>query len=278
MSSLIILSVAGRVRRTVGGQILGCLAQGVGDVVGAGLGVVHRGGEREYINAVLYVVRTGCPWRHLPHDFAVEWSSTHKHFLRWCRKGLWRRLLRILREESPLPLRAAPESDRRRVRLVLGQGQARWSAREASTAPRRWTASNATSPSTPPDSWVAAHVTTADVQHRAAFPALLTKTTRACFTIRHLWLDKGYTGPTVAHAADKAGVAIDIVSGPKPAGGFKVHPRRWVVERTNGWINHSRRLVRQYETSTLAHKGFLTLSQIALLLRRLDRGQLFDTP
>jgi len=50
-----------------------------------------------------------------------------------------------------------------------------------------------------------------------------------------------------------------------------------VVERTNGWINHCRRIDRHYETTLTAHKGFLYLSQTALLLRRLDRSQLFDT-
>ena len=59
--------------------------------------------------------------------------------------------------------------------------------------------------------------------------------------------------------------------------GFQVQPRRWVVERTNGWINHCRRLDRHYEVTLTAHEGFLYLSQIALLLRRLDRTQLFDT-
>jgi transposase len=49
---------------------------------------------------MLYIVRTGCPWRHLPHDFAVTWSSTHKHFLLFTRTGLWSRLLRVLREQS----------------------------------------------------------------------------------------------------------------------------------------------------------------------------------
>lgn len=95
--------------------------------------------------------------------------------------------------------------------------------------------------------------------------------------MRKVWLDKGYTGQAVAQAARRHGVDVEVVSGPKPAGGFTVQPRRWVVERTNGWINHHRRLVRQYETTTTAHEGFLVLSQIGLLLRRLDRGQLFDT-
>ena len=124
---------------------------------------------------------------------------------------------------------------------------------------------------------IAATVTPANVQDRAAFPAPLRQAKRVAPTIAHVWLDKGYTGTTVAEAATKAGVSVDIVSGPKPASGFRVQPRRWVVERTNGWINHCRRLDRQYEATLIAHEGFLILSQIALLLRRLDRTQLFDT-
>ncbi|MCH9708123.1 MAG: transposase, partial [Actinomycetia bacterium] len=86
-----------------------------------------------------------------------------------------------------------------------------------------------------------------------------------------------YTGQTVTSAAARAGVTVDVVSGPKPGRGFIVQPRRWVVERTNGWINHCRRLDRHDEVTLKAHEGFLYLSQIALLLRRLDRTQLFDT-
>jgi transposase len=129
---------------------------------------------------------------------------------------------------------------------------------------------------------IAATVTPANVQDRAAFPALLRKAKRVAPTIAHLWLDKGYTGHTytghtVAESATQAGVSIDVVSGPKPANGFQVQPRRRVVERTNSWINHCRRLDRHYEVTLTAHEGFLYLSQIALLLRRLDRTQLFDT-
>ncbi len=90
-------------------------------------------------------------------------------------------------------------------------------------------------------------------------------------------MDKGDTGSTVAKAAAKAEITVDIVSGPKPGSGFPVQPRRWVVERTNGRINHCRRLDRHYEITLDTHEGFLMLSQIALLLRRLDRSQLFDT-
>jgi transposase len=90
-------------------------------------------------------------------------------------------------------------------------------------------------------------------------------------------VDNGYTGSTVADTAAKAGVTIDVVSGPKPGHGFVVQPRRWVIERTNGWINHRRRLDRHYKVTLTAHQGILYLSQIALPLPRLDRSQLFDT-
>ena len=77
------------------------------------------------------------------------------------------------------------------------------------------------------------------VQDRVAFPTLLRRAKRIAPTISHIWLDKGYTGTTVTEAAAKAGISVDIVSGPKPANGFRVQPRRWAVERTNGRINHS---------------------------------------
>jgi transposase len=120
-------------------------------------------------------------------------------------------------------------------------------------------------------------VTAADVQDREAFPKLQRRAKRLTPTIAHIWLDKRYTGTTVAVAATKAGVSIDIVSGPKPASGFQVQPRRWVVDPTNGSINHYRRLDRHYEITLAGNEGFLLLSQTAPLLSRLDRSQLFDT-
>ncbi len=90
-------------------------------------------------------------------------------------------------------------------------------------------------------------------------------------------MDKRYTAQTVTSAAAKASVTVDVVSGPKPGHGFIVQPRRWIVEPTNGRINHYRRIDRHYETTPTAHQGSAYLTQIALLLRRLDRSQLFDT-
>lgn len=53
----------------------------------------------EYLDASLYVLRTGCAWRHLPHDVTVHWSAAHKHFLRWSRDGTLSRMLAAIRSE-----------------------------------------------------------------------------------------------------------------------------------------------------------------------------------
>ena len=232
---------------------------------------------REYIDATLYVMRTGCPWRMLPHDFTVTWSAAHKHFLRLTRRGVWTKLLRLLREEARVragrnakPTGAVVDSSS--VKAMPVAGVRGFDGAKKIDGFKRHILVDTTG------LLLGVTVTAANVQDRAAFASLLTTTLWSCSTIRKVWADKGYTGNGPADTASRARIELEIVSGPKPVGGFAIQPRRWVVERTNGWINHHRRLVRQYETTTAAHEGFLILSQIGLLLRRLDKGQLFDTP
>ncbi|MGN6240444.1 MAG: transposase [Cellulosimicrobium cellulans] len=55
---------------------------------------------REYVNALLFIVTTGIPWRSLPHDFTVTWSATHKHFTKWTNTRLWEQMLAGLRAED----------------------------------------------------------------------------------------------------------------------------------------------------------------------------------
>lgn len=108
-------------------------------------------------------------------------------------------------------------------------------------------------------------------------PAPLRKANKIAPTIGHVRVDKGYTGQAVGTTATKAAVSVEVVSGPKPGRGFIVQPRSWVIEPTNGWINHCRRLDHHYQVTLTAHEGFLVLRQIALPLPRLDHNQLFDT-
>jgi transposase len=89
-------------------------------------------------------------------------------------------------------------------------------------------------------------------------------------TARRAALPAGNAGANTSTMARMC--TVDVVSGPKPGRSFFVQPRRWVIERTHGWIDHCRRLDRRDNITPEAHEGFLILSQIALLLRRLDRN------
>lgn len=219
---------------------------------------------REYVNALLIVVTTGIPWRALPHDFTVSWSATHQHFTKRTRRELWQRVLTMLRRQDRIaegrhehPTAAVVDSSPVQSTPVPGP-RGFDGTKKVDGIKRHILVDTA-------GRLLAAHVTAATVQDRAAFADL--HALNPCPSVAQVWADKGYTG----QAATKAGIEHQIVSGPTPVGGFVVQPRRWVVERTNGWINHHRRLVRQHESTLTAHEAFIILSQIRLLLGRLDR-------
>ncbi len=56
----------------------------------------HVHARREIVNAILYVLRSGCPWRLLPHEFPA-WGTVYYYFRRWQREGIWEQLLHTLR-------------------------------------------------------------------------------------------------------------------------------------------------------------------------------------
>ena len=183
---------------------------------------------------MLYVLRTGCAWRHLPHDFTVSWLAAHKHFLRWCRNGTWARILTTVRGE----VRTRSGRRRRPTAAVVDSSSVKASP---VTGPRGFDGAkkvDCTKRHVLVDTagvLVAAVVTPADVQDRAAFATLLRKAKRIAPTISHVWLDKGYTGQAVTTAATEAGVTVDVVSGPKPAAASSSNPAAgWSNLRTAG--------------------------------------------
>jgi len=109
----------------------------------------------------------------------------------------------------------------------------------------------------------------ADVGDREAGRMLLEETCERFPGLRRVWADGGYTGPLVDALAALYGVTVEIVS--KLAGqvGFVVLPRRWVVERTFGWLGRYRRLSKDYETLTNSSETWIWLAAIRLLVTRL---------
>lgn len=238
---------------------------------------------REYADAIRYVLPTGCPWRHLPHDFEVEWSAAHQQFMLplpsaspraggtpWTRRGVWDKALVALPEQCRLAdgRKAAATGavvDSSSVKASPVPAERGFDGAKKIDGIKRHILTDTSGP------LLAVEVTPANEQDRAVLPRLLDAAKAHCPGITKVWADKGYTGPATRDLAVKTGVDIEIVTGPKPppGTGFLVQARQWVVERTHAWINRNRRMVRQWEATLETHTGFLILSQIAVQLNRL---------
>jgi transposase len=115
-------------------------------------------------------------------------------------------------------------------------------------------------------------VTPADVQDRNMIAPLLAIACTRFPSLEKAIADGGYQGkPTADDVQEQAGIPLEIVKRSDTARGFYVLPKRWIVERTYGWLNRCRRLVKDYENLSRNHAAFIILAMIRLMLRRIVR-------
>ena len=115
-------------------------------------------------------------------------------------------------------------------------------------------------------------VTPADFQDRTVIATLLARARALHPTIAKAIADGGYQGAaTAADVKTDAGIPLEIVKRSDAAKGFKLLPKRWIVERTFGWLGRCRRLAKDFENPNRSHAGFVILAMIRLMLRRLTR-------
>ena len=112
-------------------------------------------------------------------------------------------------------------------------------------------------------------VTAASVQDRDGARPLLSMLAASCQRVRLVWADGGYAGKLVDWARATVRIAVTIVKRSDTASGFVVLPRRWVVERTLGWITGHRRCVRDYERLPQHHEAMVRWTMIRITSRRL---------
>jgi transposase len=114
-------------------------------------------------------------------------------------------------------------------------------------------------------------VTPASVQDRDAIAPMLRVTKRLFPGLKAALADGGYQGAATATAVLRAaGLPLEIVKrSDKP--GFHIVPKRWIVERTFGWLGRCRRLAKDFETFSATHAAFVVLAMIRLMLRRIVR-------
>jgi putative transposase len=226
---------------------------------------------RQILDAIRYLVCTGCAWRLLPHDFPPP-GTVYWWFAKWAADGTLARLHDALRERvrvaagrRPAPSAAIIDSQSVRAADTVGKPSRGWDAGKKVNGRKRHLAVDTLG------LLLVVLVTAASTQDRDAGRALLWRLRASYRGIGLVWADGGYAGRLVAWAAAVLHLVVEIVRKRPGQSTFEVLPRRWVVERTFAWISKHRRCVRDYERLPAHHAAMVTWAMIAVMTRRLAR-------
>jgi transposase len=224
---------------------------------------------RELFNALRYVVKTGCQWRFLPHDFP-PWSAVYQQARRWTEAGVLETIahdlricVRILadREEEP----SAVIFDARTLQSTPESG-----ARAGYDGGKRKKGSKVHAAVDTLGNLLALTITAGNEQERSQVAELSQQVQQITGgTVEVAFVDQGYTGATAAEQARASEIELEVVKHHEAKRGFVLLPRRWVVERTFGWLGRFRRLARDYERLSQTLAGWHWLAFLTLLLSKL---------
>lgn len=119
---------------------------------------------------------------------------------------------------------------------------------------------------------IALAVTNASIPDRNGEALVFSTIVGICQRLTIIWADGGYQGKPLHWVTEHFSWTLDIVLRSDKSTGFVLLPKRWIVERTNAWLGHSRRLNRQYEVLHQTHEAFVYIAMTRIMLRRLDKA------
>lgn len=224
------------------------------------------------LNAILYVVVQGCKWRDLPGDFPV-WQTVYTYFRNWRQDGTWvaihDRLRGWLRADNGRllsPSEAIVDSQSVATATMVHESVGFDKAKHTKGRKRHMTVDTL-------GLILRVLVTAASVPEREGGKRVLQNVHQMGDAVSRLyliWVDGGYSGsPFLIWVMDAFRWVVQVVLRPEQAEGFVLLKKRWVVERTFGWLNWYRRLSKDYEYLPQSSEAMIYIAMIRLMLRRL---------
>lgn len=233
---------------------------------------------RAMCDAVGYVVKNGIEWRALPVDFP-PWEAAYAFWERWNHRGLPQELTGRLREllrqhqgRTPQPTACIADSQIVKAHDTVPAKTSGYHGGKKLTGRGRHLAVDA-------EGWLLALVVTAAcVSDKAGAKLLIIRLFNAFSTLKIMWADSAYDGaPLARYAKAAAAITVEVVKRTAPHS-FQVLRRRWVIERTFGWLMRYRRLARDYERRPANSEAMIYWATILIMTRRLARYQTGQPP
>jgi transposase len=222
---------------------------------------------REVFNGLRWVVRTGSPWRYMPHDLP-PWETVYQQTQRWLRAGVFeevvhdlRVLLRLSEGRASDPT-SATILDSRTLRSTPESG-----SRGGYDGAKRKKGSKVHAAVDTLGNLLALHVSPANEHDREQVEELAEAIQEATGeSVELAYVDQGYTGEKAAKGAEAHGMRLEVVKHEEVKRGFMLLPRRWVAERDFAWASRFRRLAKDYERlpATLAGLHFVAFACLFL--------------
>ncbi|WBB54679.1 IS5 family transposase [Verrucosispora sp. WMMD573] len=228
--------------------------------------------RRDVVNAILYVVRTGCSWRQLPVDFP-PWQTVYWYFTRWEEDDVTERILVALRRRvraaqgrAAEPTAGIIDSQSVKGADTVGRDTRGYDAGKKVNGRKRFIVTDTLG------LLLVVCVMAASVQDRDG--AKTTLLSAYLFTpVRFVYADAGFAGTLVDWCQRILRTTLEIVRKAPGQKGFAVIARRWVVERSLAWLTGHRRLARDYERHPATSEAMIRWAAINGMLRRLTRGR-----
>jgi len=224
---------------------------------------------RQVINAIFYVVVGGIQWRMLPKEYP-NWKSVYHYFRLWRQDGIWQRIHDALRAKARRKAGRHKQptagcADSQSVKTTAIAGIRGYDGGKQVKGRKRHLLVDTLG------LLLAVVVTAASVQDRDGAKLLFQRLGGACKKLRLIWVDGGYRGQLLDWVMAHCHFRLQLVLRSDDQKGFLILPRRWVVERTFAWLNHHRRLSKDYEVLTASSEAMIYIAMIRLMLRRLAR-------